>query len=119
MNEKGYHKLIAWKEAHLLTVMIYKISRQFPKEEIYGLTSQLRRAAVSVTANIVEGQARSSKKEFRQFLSISNGSLVECEYYLELARELQYLNDEEYQKLETQRAKTGYLVHALARFLHT
>ena len=114
---KSYHKLVVWKEAHTLTLMVYKTTQQFPKEELYGLTSQIRRAVISVAANIVEGQARVFKKEFLQFLSISHGSLVEVEYYLELAKDVKYINDREYQALERQRAKTGFLLHSFTKSL--
>lgn len=71
---------------------IYKITVRFPKSELYGLVSQIRRSAVSVTANIVEGQSRQTRKEFIQFLHISKGSLVELEYFFELVLDLNYIN---------------------------
>jgi four helix bundle protein len=117
MAGKGYKKLKAYEEAHRLVKEIYAITATFPKSELFGLVSQMRRAAVSVAANIIEGQARLSKNEFRQFLSIANGSLVELEYYLELARDLQYISPAVYEKLEAQRHHVGLLLGGLRKHL--
>ena len=76
--------MIAWQKAMNLAEAVYNLTRLFPKEEIYGLTSQIRRCAVSVPANIAEGQGRRSKKEFQQFLAHSRGSLLELDTHLEL-----------------------------------
>ncbi len=114
--EKGYKRLQAYQEAHKLAKEIYIITQNFPKSESFGLISQMRRSAVSVPANIVEGQARSSEKEFKNFLSIANGSLVELEYYLELARDLKYISSNEYENLETQRHLVGSLVGGLLKY---
>jgi len=76
---ESYRELIAWQKAIRLVTEIYQATRQFPRDELYGLTSQLRRAAVSVPSNIAEGQARFSRKEFHHFLSQARGSLVEIE----------------------------------------
>ncbi len=116
---KSYAKLIVWKEAHALTIMTYEATKKFPRDELYGLTPQLRRAAVSVAANIVEGHARSGKKEFLQFLSVSNGSLTEVEYYMELAKDLGYIAETEYQKLDAQRAKVGFLLFKFMKSLRS
>lgn len=113
----GYKKLHVWKEAHELTLLIYKITKNFPKDETFALTSQIRRAAVSIVANIVEGQARASKKEFLQFLYISNGSLVEVEYYIELSRDLGYISTEKYLLLNQKRIIVGNLLHGLIKSL--
>lgn len=83
-NTAGYKKLIVWHIADELVHLVYDFSIEFPKEELYSLTSQLRRASLSVVANIIEGHARNSRNEFRHFLSIALGSLAEVEYYLEL-----------------------------------
>ena len=114
-SNKGYKKLKVWQEAHKLTVMVYKETRKFPKEELFSLTNQIRRAAVSVPANIVEGQARGSKKLFRQFLNIANGSLVEVEYYLELSKELSYLTGRQFDELDQQRLLVGRMLNGLAK----
>lgn len=77
---QSYQKLIAWQKADLLAKEVYKITTKFPKDEIYGLTSQLRRAILSVPLNIIEGYARNNRKEFKNFLRIAYASLIETEY---------------------------------------
>lgn len=89
---KNFTDLIAWQKSHELILMIYKITKTFPKEEMFGLTNQLRRAAVSITSNIAEGFSRNSYKEKAQFYSISLGSLTETENQLFIARDVSYLN---------------------------
>src|SRR5438876_3731586 len=82
---RDYTKIEAWRLADDLTVSVYKRTRSFPKEEMYGLTSQLRRASYSVPANIVEGASRESKKDYLHFLYIARGSLSETQYFIHLA----------------------------------
>ena len=91
------------------------MSKTFPREEMYGLTSQIRRAAFSVPLNIVEGHASSSKREFLSFLNIANRSLVETEYLLEIMRELNFLNGTDYQRLEEMRNEVGIVLNALTK----
>lgn len=87
------HKnLDAWKESINLTIEIYKLTKSFPKDEIYGLTSQMRRSVVSIPSNIAEGCARQTEKETIQFLHISLGSIAELETQLIIAKELDYIN---------------------------
>jgi four helix bundle protein len=117
MSNKGYKKLKVYQEAHKLVLDVYLITKKFPKAEIFGLISQMRRTAISVVANILEGQARLSKKEFRHFLSVANGSLVELEYYFELALNLGYITKDEYEKLENQRILVGSLLGGFIRYL--
>jgi four helix bundle protein len=88
------YKLDVWQEAINLAVEIYKATSSFPREEMYGLTSQSRRSAVSVSSNIAEGAGRNSKKEFNHFLGISNGSGCELRTQLIIANRLQFLQDE-------------------------
>jgi len=114
-KEKGYKKLEVWKKAHSFVTLLYKHSKDFPKNEEYGLTSQLRRATLSISTNIVEGQASTSKKEFLYFLNIANRSLVESEYLLEVACELKYLSKDKYDELEKLRYETGILLNGLSR----
>jgi four helix bundle protein len=92
-------KLEVWKLAHQLTLKVYQISKNFPSSENYGLTSQVRRSASSVPTNIIEGQGRQYKKEFIQFLYIAKGSLEEANYQLFLAKDLNYISNEEYIEL--------------------
>ena len=115
--KKGYRKLEVFNESHKLVLLVYKVTGGFPREEIYGLTSQLRRAVVSVAANIVEGQGRRTKKDFLRFLYMSNGSLIEVEYYLELALDLGYLESEDFDKADQQRKRVGILLNGLIKSL--
>lgn len=85
---KDFKKLKVWQKAHNLTLLVYKITRKFPKEELYGLTSQIRRAASSIPANIAEGSGRGGDADFARFLQIAMGSASELEYRLLLAHDL-------------------------------
>jgi len=116
-REKGYRKLLIWQKVHQFILDIYKVSLNLPKEETFGLTSQLRRAAVSVGANIVEGQAQDTKLQYLRFLNHSNGSLSEVEYYIELARDLGYFSADMYHELENQRREIGFLLYQLMNSL--
>ena len=117
MTDKGYKKLRVYGEAHALVKLIYQATDVFPKSETFGLMSQMRRSAVSVPANIIEGQARSSKKEFRHFLSIANGSLTELEYYIELSFDLNYIDRKNYEFLNKQQHAVGMLLGGLIKSL--
>ncbi|MBO7277929.1 MAG: four helix bundle protein [Bacteroidales bacterium] len=96
---RDFHKLIIWQRSHQLTLAIYRISKSFPKEEIFGLTSQMRRAVSSIPTNIAEGCGRASNKDFAHFLQIAIGSATEVEYQLLLAHDINYINDDDYQAL--------------------
>ncbi|PYL25394.1 MAG: four helix bundle protein [Verrucomicrobia bacterium] len=109
----GYTKIEAWRLADDLTVAVYERTRSFPKEEIYGLTSQLRRAFYSVPANTVEGASRESKKDYLHFLYIARGSLSETQYFIHLARRLNYLLSEEADALRQQMKVTFARLHGL------
>ena len=91
---RSYRELIAWQKAVDLVTEIYSITKEFPRDEIYGLTSQLRRSAVSVPSNIAEGQGRATKGEFIQFLCHARGSLFELETQIVIARKLGYIAPE-------------------------
>lgn len=86
---RGYRDLLVWQKSMQLAVEVYKLTSKFAREEVYGLTSQVRRSAISVPSNIAEGHGRLSKKEFRQFLGIAKGSIYELQTQLELAEKLQ------------------------------
>jgi four helix bundle protein len=94
MQVKSYQQLIAWQKAIALVTHIYSVTAGFPRDEIYGLTSQLRRAAVSVPSNIAEGQGRATKGEFVQFLCHARGSLYEVETQIVIATNLGYISSE-------------------------
>jgi four helix bundle protein len=114
---KSHRDLIAWQKAMDLVVSVYKLSKSFPKEELYGLTSQLRRAAVSIPANIAEGQGRRSKAEFKQFLGNARGSLLEVDTHLELALRLKYLNSDEHTLAQERVREVTRIVNGLLRSL--
>ncbi|MEP2670928.1 MAG: four helix bundle protein [Cyclobacteriaceae bacterium] len=94
-SSKKFTDVIAWQKAHQFVLATYKLTSQFPKEEIYGLTSQFRRAAVSIAANIAEGFGKTGKKDKVRYFNISQGSIEECRYYLILGRDLGYPFEEQ------------------------
>lgn len=114
---KGFRRLIVWQKGHAFAIEVYRVSKAFPKEEIFGLVSQLRRAAVSIPANIAEGYERNHRKEYLQFLHIAKGSLGEIETYLSLAKDLRYLSDDECLTLESKRGEIGRLLTGLIKSL--
>lgn len=113
-----HRDLDAWKKSIDLVVKIYKTTENFPKEEIYGITSQIRRAAVSISSNIAEGAGRNSDKEFMHFLSISIGSLAEVDTQLIICRELKLITKEIYEELEIDIVNVRKLTLGLKRYLH-
>jgi four helix bundle protein len=112
---RDYTKIEAWKLSDDLTVAVYEATRAFPREELYGLTSQLRRAAYSVPANIAEGSSRESKRDYLHFLYISRGSLSETQYFIHLAQRLGYLNPTDGQRLTAQTKATFACLHGLIK----
>lgn len=118
MGEQPYHKLVVWKEAYKFVLDIYFHTQTFPKEEMYGITSQLRRASVSIVANIVEGQGKATRPDFIRYLDIAKGSIRECAVLLEFSRDLKYLSIAEYQKLDDQQNRTAYLLNQLIDSQH-
>ena len=99
---RDFHKLGIWQRSHQLTLDVYKASKSFPKDELFGLTSQIRRAASSIPTNIAEGCGRASNKDYAHFLQIAIGSASEVEYELLLAHDLEYINDEAFNKLTSE-----------------
>ncbi len=110
--EYGFQRVIAWQKAHEFVLLIYKISKHFPDEERFGLTSQLRRAAVSIEANIAEGYKKLGKSDKLRFLNIAQGSLEECRDYHILAKDLNYINDDEYNKIKQAIIMTSKFLNA-------
>lgn len=96
---KDFRKLKVWEKAHQLVLLLYGATRKFPVDEQYGLTSQIRRSAVSIPSNIAEGCCRSGDVEFARFLQIALGSASELEYQLLLSKDLGYIHSDEYPKL--------------------
>ena len=117
MAVRNYSELIAWQKAMDLVQEIYRATKQFPKEELYGLTSQIRRAAVSVPSNIAEGQGRKFLKEFLHHLSIAYGSLREVETQVLIAGRLLYLDQQEVNRLMESSAEVGRLINGLTQSL--
>src|SRR4051812_40279048 len=96
---QNYKDLKVWEKAHEFTVSVYEITKSFPKEELYSLTNQIRRAAASIPANIAEGCGKNSQLDLAKFLNIAMGSANETEYYLILSKDLKYLNVENFEVL--------------------
>ncbi len=96
---RDYKKIRAWEAADKLVLKIYEVTKRFPKEEMYGLTSQMRRAVISIPANIAEGSGRASQKEYLQYLYIARASARETEYYISLSYKLEYIGDLVYREL--------------------
>jgi four helix bundle protein len=96
---KDFRKLKVWEQSHSLTLEVYKLTRDFPKEELFSITSQLRRAIVSIPTNLAEGCGRGSDKDFKRFVQIAMGSASESEYLLLLSQELDYISSKEFNKL--------------------
>jgi four helix bundle protein len=110
---RSYKDLVAWQKSMDLVTAVYRVSQGFPKEEIFGLVSQIRRAAVSVPSNIAEGHARTSKKEFQYFLSNARGSLAELETQLTIAHQLAYINDTGMGQLIIRLGEVGRILNGL------
>ena len=114
-HEGGYKNLTVYQKADDLAVLVYLATRGFPKDELFGLTSQMRRCAVSVPANIVEGCGRRTKKDQAQFYYIARGSLNELEYYIDLAYKLKYVDEKKYNELIDIRSVVGRLLHGFIK----
>ena len=110
---RDFRKIEAWQLADDLAVAVYEATKAFPKEEVYGITSQIRRAVTSVAANIVEGASRESAKDYAHFLQIARGSLAETQYFLHLARRLAYLDQELAAGLEQAARRVFGCLHGL------
>jgi four helix bundle protein len=115
MHVRDYTKIEAWKMADDLAVEVYQATKTFPKEEVYGLTSQLRRSGYSVAANIAEESARESLKDYLHFLYIARGSLTETQYFLHLACRLAYLDDSAHVPLAKTVKSTFARLHGLIK----
>ena len=110
-KSQSFEDLIVWQKAHKFVLSVYTLSKQFPKEETYGLTSQFRRAATSIAANIAEGYKKKGKKDKLRFFNIAQGSLEECRYYIKLSNDLDYIQNIEKEKLlitETSKLLNAY-----------
>jgi len=117
MGIHNYRDLEVWQKSMDLVVFCYDVAKQFPSDERYGLISQLRRAAVSVPANIAEGHARNHTKEFLQHLSIAYASLMEIETHLQIAQRINYINDQQLHDLLQRTTEIGRMLNGLKRSL--
>jgi four helix bundle protein len=112
---EGYRDLIAWQKAKSLALSVYRCTRGFPRDELYGLSSQMRRAAVSVPSNIAEGKGRHTQKELVQFLYHARGSLLELETQLSIAHDLEYLDLQTFENLKSQTEELGRILNGLIK----
>ena len=106
-----------FKKAHILTLELYKLTNRFPTDERYGLIPQIRRAASSINANLMEGSYRNNKKEYRQFVGISNGSTGELKYHLLLSKDLGYLTNEKYLEIRKELDEISKMLRGLIKAL--
>ena len=109
-SKKPYHSSLAWQKADDFVLLVYRVTVTFPDYEKYNCTSQLRRAALSIPLNIVEGMARSTTKEYLRFLYIARGSCMECSYLLEVSYKLRYLDETTYKQAESLRREVSYFL---------
>ena len=116
---KSFHDLKVWEKAHLLVLTIYKVTQRFPNDEKFSLISQVRRSAISIPANIVEGFKRKSDKDFSHFLNIAEGSSEETKYYLILSKDLRYIASENYEVLIRQSEEVGRMLQGLIKKLNS
>ena len=111
----SFSDLESWKQAHKLAITIYQITKQFPKEEVFGLISQMRRCAVSITSNIAEGFSRQSYKEKIQFYSMALGSVTEIQNQLLLVRDIKYIDEEDFSQIAEQAITVHKLLNGLIK----
>jgi len=115
---RDFKKIQVWEKAHKLTLQLYKITSSFPKEELYGLTSQIRRAASSIPANIAEGSGRNTQVELARFIHIAGGSASELEYHLILAHDLGYIDAKIYSELDIAINEIKRMLHGFEKTIH-
>jgi len=113
---KGFFDIKAWQKADDLVVDVYETTKSFPRHQLYSLTNQMQKAAVSVTANIAEGSGKRTLKDYLRFLYIAKGSLTELESYIHLAKRLGYLSDADYQRLDALQDETARVLTGFIRF---
>jgi four helix bundle protein len=110
---KSYRDLVVWQKAVALVTEVYRITKEFPKDEVFGLISQMRRSAISISSNIAEGHGRASRKEYVYFLSNARGSLLELETQVTIAQNLTYINEPITTRLLTLTAEIGRIINGL------
>jgi four helix bundle protein len=115
---KDFRELKVWRKAHELTLAVYQITASFPREELYGLTAQLRRASSSIAANLAEGCGRNGDAELARFCSMAMGSASELEYHLLLARDLKFIRPQDYDALDQRATELKRMLTALLQKLN-
>ncbi|MBL1280720.1 MAG: four helix bundle protein [Fluviicola sp.] len=110
---RDYKKYQVWTKAHKLALDVYALTKNFPKSEQYGITSQLRRASLSIPTNIVEGTGRNSEKEFAYFINIAAGSAAEVEYLLIFSKDYAYISENEHEKINAEVVSVRKMLNAL------
>ncbi len=113
----SYKDLIVWQKSMCLATSIYKLTSKFPKEEMYGLSSQMKRAAVSIASNVAEGSIRGSKKDFAHFLRMASGSVAELQTQTEICRQLPFGSKLDYNEIDSLMVKINKMIHGLIRKL--
>ncbi len=116
---RNFQELSIWQRSHSLTLKIYSITKEFPKNELFGLTSQMRRSSASIPTNIAEGCGRSSNPEMKRFLIIATGSSSELEYQLILSKDLKYLSETSYNELLSELIEIRKMIYAFIKNLPT
>jgi four helix bundle protein len=114
---KDFRQLKVWEKSHQLALAIYKLTKEFPKEELYGLTSQIRRSSMSIPTNIAEGCGRNTDADFARFLQMAMGSASEAEYQLILAHDLGFLSKDSYEKLHSEVEEVKRMLASLLKTL--
>ena len=117
MNIKTYYELRVWQKAHELTLLVFRLTEKFPKSDLFGIVSQVRRSSSSVAANIAEGFGRGTTKELLRSLQIARGELEETRYFMLLSRDLMKVSKEEFGQVSEECDSTGRLINALGRSL--
>lgn len=117
MSTQSFEQLVVWQKAHQYVLSIYRITKHFPKDEMFGLTNQMRRAAISITANIAEGYIRIGSKDKLRFYNISQGSLEETRNFIILSKDLGYISEEEKELLSNQAEEVSRLLNAYCKGL--
>lgn len=116
---KTFRDLFIWQKAMILVTHTYKATQKFPKEELFGLTSQVRRSSISMPSNIAEGYGRQSKKEFSRFVNIAIGSLFEFQTQIEIAKNINYLNENEFKKLYEETRELEAMIVSFSKKLNS
>ena len=119
MSFKTFEGLLVWQKSHSLVLDVYNLSKTFPKEEMYGLTSQIRRSSASVPTNIVEGYRRKSNKDFSNFLNIAETSLEETKYQLILCKDLGYIETNKFKELREKCNEVGKMIYGLKNSINS